>query len=265
MSLNVCSLFSGSSGNCTYIGTEKTHILVDAGVPMKNVVSSLKQIGVDIRGLKGLMVTHEHTDHIKGIGALSRRLDIPVYANEGTWEAMMPKLGNIAPHNVRVFQNNMDFYIQDINIQPYEIPHDAADPVGFCFYAQNKKISITTDLGHTNSRIIKAVMDSDLVILEANHDSEMLMAGRYPMYLKKRIAGRKGHLSNEDTGKALLEIIKGKAAHILLAHLSKENNYPQLAWQTVTDILESSGVKVGKDIQIDMTYRDKASNFYQIG
>ena len=112
----------------------------------ENVVSSLKQIGVDIRGLKGLMVTHEHTDHIKGIGALSRRLDIPVYANEGTWEAMMPKLGNIAPHNVEFFKI-IWIFIQDINIQPYEIPHDAADPVGFCFMLKTK-ISITTDLGH---------------------------------------------------------------------------------------------------------------------
>lgn len=265
MNFKVCSLFSGSSGNSTYIGTDKTHILVDAGVPMKNIVSGLKQFDVDGRELKGILVTHEHSDHVKGVGAISRKFNVPIYANEETWEAMESKLGRIESANKRVFYNNMDFYIQDINIQPYQIPHDAADPVGFSLFFKNKKISIATDLGHTNNKIIKAVMDSDLVILEANHDAEMLKAGPYPMYLKKRILGRKGHLSNEDTGQALLELIKGKVTHVLLAHLSRENNYPQLAYQTVASILESNGIQLGKDIQVDMTYRDRASNFYHIG
>ncbi len=265
MNFKVCSLFSGSSGNSTYIGTEKTHILVDAGVSMKNIIGGLKQLDVDGQELKGILITHEHSDHVKGVGAISRKFNVPIYANEETWEAMESKLGRIDSGNKRVFYNNMDFYIQDINIQPYQIPHDAADPVGFSLFYKNKKISITTDLGHTNNKIIKAVMDSDLVILEANHDAEMLKAGPYPMYLKKRILGRKGHLSNEDTGQALLELIKGKVTHVLLAHLSRENNYPQLAYQTVAGILESNGVQIGKDIQVDMTYRDRASNFYHIG
>ena len=264
MDFRVCSLFSGSSGNSTYIGAEKTHILVDAGLPGRNIVAGLKQVGIDGRDLTGILITHEHSDHIKGAGVLSRKFNLPIYANEGTWEAMDAKIGRVAPNNRRVFDNDMDFYIEDINVQPYEIPHDAADPVGFSFYFQNKKISIATDLGHTNSNIIKTVMDSDLVILEANHDLDMLKAGPYPVYLKKRILGRKGHLSNEDSGKTLLELIKGSVTHVLLAHLSKQNNYPQLAYQTVTDILESNGVRVGRDILVDMTYRDRASNFYHI-
>ena len=265
MNFKVCSLYSGSSGNSTYIGTEKTHILVDAGVSMKNIVTGLKQLEVDGRQLTGVLITHEHSDHIKGVGAISRQFNVPIYANEETWQAMDSKLGRIDSANRRVFNNGMDFYIQDINVQPYQIPHDAADPVGFSLFYKNKKISITTDLGHTNSKIIKAVMDSDLVILEANHDADMLKAGPYPMYLKKRILGRKGHLSNEDTGQALLELIKGKVTHVLLAHLSRENNYPQLAYQTVVNILSSNDIQVGKDIQVDMTYRDRASNFYHIG
>ena len=265
MDFRVCSLFSGSSGNSTYIGTEKTHILVDAGMPGRNIVAGLKEIGIDGRDLKGILITHEHSDHIKSAGTLSRKFNLPIYANEGTWEAMESKIGDVAPNNRRIFYNNMDFYIEDINVQPYEIPHDAADPVGFSLYYQNKKVSITTDLGHTNSNIIKTVMDSDLVILEANHDLDMLKAGPYPMYLKKRILGKKGHLSNEDSGKTLLELIKGRVTHVLLAHLSKQNNYPQLAYQTVVDILESNGVRVGQDILVDMTYRDRASNFYHIG
>jgi phosphoribosyl 1,2-cyclic phosphodiesterase len=264
MDFRVCSLFSGSSGNATYIGTDRTHILIDAGLAGKNIIASLKGIGIDANDLKGILITHEHSDHIRGAGILSRKLDIPIYANEKTWLAMEDKLGNLAPYNRRVFCNDMDFYIDDINVQPYEIPHDAADPVGFCFYYRGKKVSIATDLGHTNSRIIKTVMDSDLIILEANHDLDMLKAGPYPQRLKNRIMGKKGHLSNKDTGHALLELLKGRVTHVLLAHLSKENNYPQLAWHTVANILKDNSVKIGQDIVLDMTYRDKAGNFYHI-
>jgi len=264
MSFKLCSLFSGSSGNACYIGTEHTHLLVDAGLTGKKIIESLLDIGVEPQKLDGILITHEHADHIAGVGVLSRKFNIPIYANEKTWQAMEDKIGEVSGKNIRIFSNDMDFYIKDINIQPYEIPHDAADPVGFCFYHGNKKISITTDLGHTNSRIIKTVMDSDLVVLEANHDLYMLQVGPYPYYLKKRIAGSKGHLSNEAAGLALLEMIKGKVSHVLLAHLSKENNFPQLAYQTVVGLLEKNGVQVGKDIVVDMTYRDRASNFYHI-
>ncbi len=265
MSLKFCSLFSGSSGNASYIGTEKTHILVDAGFTGKRVEQALKDIDVDPSSLDGILITHEHIDHIRSAGVLSRKHNIPIYANEGTWEAMEAKIGNIAVRNMRLFENERDFYIKDINIQPYAIPHDAADPVGFCFFHGRNKISITTDLGHTNSKIIKTVMDSDLVILEANHDIEMLREGSYPWPLKKRIMGRKGHLSNEDAAQALLKMIKGKLTHVLLAHLSKENNIPHLAYKTVIDILEAHDIRNGKDIMIDMTHRDRASNFYHIG
>jgi len=265
MSLKFCSLFSGSSGNASYIGTEKTHILVDAGFTGKKVELALKDIDVDPSSLDGILVTHEHIDHIQSVGVLSRKYNIPVYANESTWAAMEDKIGDIAARNIRLFENDIDFYIKDINIQPYSIPHDAADPVGFCFFHGHNKISIITDLGHTNSRIIKTVMDSDLVILEANHDVVMLREGSYPWPLKKRIMGLKGHLSNEDAALALVKMIKEKLTHVLLAHLSKENNIPHLAYKTVVDILEAHGIKNGKDIMIDLTHRDRASNFYHIG
>ncbi|MFY9505341.1 MAG: MBL fold metallo-hydrolase [Caldicoprobacterales bacterium] len=263
MSLKVCSLFSGSSGNSTYLGTEKTHILVDAGLAGKYIIDGLKDVGIDGSDLNGILITHEHVDHIKGAGVLSRRFNIPIYANEKTWAAMESKIGRVSPSNIRIFDKDMDFYIQDINVQAYEIPHDAADPVGFSFYNNNKKISITTDLGYTNKKLIKTVMDSDMVILEANHDQDMLINGPYPAMLKRRILSRKGHLSKEDSGKALLELVKGRVTHVLLAHLSRENNHPQLALDTVTEILEDGGVKVGKDIFLDMTYRDRISNVYQ--
>lgn len=265
MSFKFCSLFSGSSGNSSYIGTNKTHILIDAGHTGKAIEKSLKEVDLDASILDGILITHEHDDHIKGAGVLSRRYNIPIYANQGTWEAMEKKVGKISSENIIIFDNDMDFYIKDINIQPFNIPHDAMDPVGFCFFNKGKKISIATDLGHTNSRIINTVMDSDLVVLEANHDIEMLKGGSYPIYLKKRILGRKGHLSNEDAGLALVKMIKGKLTHVLLAHLSRENNIPQLAYQTVVEVLATNNIRNGKDIVVDMTYRDRVSNFYHIG
>ena len=265
MSFKFCSLFSGSSGNSSYIGTDKTHILIDAGLSGITIEKSLKEVDLDASMLNGILITHEHDDHIRGAGILSRRHDIPIYANVETWEAMKDKIGSIKSRNIRVFENDMDFYIKDINIQPFDIPHDAVAPVGFCFFNKGKKISIATDLGHTNSRIINTVMDSDLVVLEANHDLEMLRGGSYPPCLKKRIMGRKGHLSNEDAGLALVKMIKGKLTHVLLAHLSEKNNIPQLAYETVTEVLEENGIRDGKDIVVGMTYRDKVSNFYQIG
>lgn len=265
MEFKLCSLFSGSSGNATYIGTDDTNILVDAGSSGRNVIKALKNIDINPCELDAILVSHEHSDHIKSAGILSRKLNIPIYANEGTWHAMETKLGNVARHNIRVFNSNMDFYIKDIGIQPLLVPHDASEPVGFCFYYSSKKISITTDLGHTNNKIIKSVMDSDLVLLEANHDVHMLQVGPYPWLLKKRIMSKKGHLSNEEAGIALVEMAKGKVTHVLLAHLSKENNFPQLAYETVSGILKSNGIKPGKDMVIDMTYRDRVSNFYHIG
>lgn len=264
MGFKFCSLFSGSSGNASYIGTDQTHILVDAGMTGKRIEDSLERVDLDASILDGILITHEHDDHIRGAGVLSRRYDIPIYANQETWEAMETKVGKISSRNIRVFHNNMDFYIKDINIQPFDIPHDAASPVGFCLFNGGKKISIATDLGHTNSRIINTVVDSDLVVLEANHDIEMLEGGSYPAYLKRRIRSKNGHLSNEDAGLALTKMIKGKLTHVLLAHLSSENNIPQLAYQTVTQILAANGIKNGKDIVVDMTYRDRVSNFYHM-
>jgi len=264
MGLKICSLFSGSDGNATYIGTSNTNILVDAGLTLRDTVNALRGIDVSPYELDAIIVSHEHIDHIRGVGALSRKFDIPVYANEETWKAMEGKIGDIALHNIRVFYTSMDFYINDINVQSYAIPHDAAQPVGFCFYNSNKKISITTDLGHTNTSILNMVADSDLVLLEANHDVHMLQVGPYPWPLKKRIMGMYGHLSNEQAGLTLVGMIRSKMMYVLLAHLSKENNFPELAYETVTGILRSNGIKPGKDVVIDMTYRNGASNFYHI-
>lgn len=264
MGFRVCSLSSGSDGNATYLSTGCTHVLVDAGLTLRDTLDALKSIGVSPYDLDAILISHEHADHIRGVGALSRKFDIPVYANQGTWEAMQQKVGDIASRNVRIFYTGMDFYINDMNIQSYAVPHDAAEPVGFCFYNGNKKISIVTDLGHTNTSIIKMVQDSDLILLEANHDVHMLQMGPYPWPLKKRIMGKYGHLSNEQAGMALVDMLKDRTMYVLLAHLSQENNLPALAYETVTEILLSNGIKPGKDVVIDLTYRDGISGFYHV-
>lgn len=266
MEMRFCALYSGSSGNSLYVGTPRTHVLIDAGLPGSRIQSALGRIGVDLQELDGILITHEHSDHIRGAGVMSRRYDLPVYATEKTWAAMdtISSLGVILPKNRRVFNKDMDFYIKDLNIQPYEIPHDAADPVGYCLYWQNKKIAVATDLGHTNQQIIQTLKDADLLVLESNHDEEMLDRGPYPYYLKKRIKGNRGHLSNTAAGRALLQLTQGRLRHVLLGHLSAENNRPDLALSTVTSILEAEGIEVGRELCVGMTWRDRSSDFFRL-
>lgn len=262
MSFRICSLYSGSSGNATFVGTEKAGVLIDAGRNGKAMQSAMETINEDPAALKGILVTHEHLDHIAGVGIFSRRFDIPIYANAKTWEAMEQKIGKIAPKNIRLFDNGSDFYIEDMCIQSYKTPHDAADPVGFSLFNKDRKISITTDLGHINSRILNSVMDSDFILLEANHDLKMLEHGPYPKVLKKRVAGKKGHLSNAAAGLALLKLLNGRLSHVLLGHLSNENNRPHTAYETVTGILLENGVDLEGDLTVELTWRDKVGRFY---
>jgi phosphoribosyl 1,2-cyclic phosphodiesterase len=245
-----CPLFSGSSGNASFIASGDTALLLDAGMSARSIVSALEQIGVEPALLKGILVTHEHTDHIKGVGALSRKFDLPVYANAATFGAMESKIGPIAGKNIRIFNTNQDFYIRDIGVYPCEIPHDAAEPVGFCFYAAGKKISVMTDLGYVSAKVFDAAGRSDVLMLEANHDIDMLQKGPYPQHLKKRILGRRGHLSNEVAGKTLAAFCAAGVGQVFLGHLSEKNNTEQLAYQTVTDILHRQGIREEMTIRI---------------
>jgi len=264
MKHRVCSLFSGSSGNATYIGNNDTHILIDAGQSGKQITEALRHVGISPRDLDCILISHEHSDHIKSAGLLSRTFDIPIYANEATWIAMEKHMQEVSSGNKRVFEASKTFSINDIVIKPYSIPHDAASPVGFSFFCGKRKVSIATDLGHTNSDISNALMNSDMVILESNHDLELLKTGPYPPFLKKRILGKRGHLSNADAGFALVEMVKGGVTHVLLAHLSKENNLPQLAYNTVKDILLKGGIKPDRDVMLDVAHRNVVGNIYYL-
>jgi phosphoribosyl 1,2-cyclic phosphodiesterase len=262
--MEICSLYSGSSGNCIYVGSEKTRILVDAGLSGKKIQEGLKSIGIEPKDINGIVITHEHDDHIKSAGILSRRFNIPIYANTNTWESMINCLGDIREENIKVFEGHNPFEIGDIGVIPYTIPHDAVDPCGYSFIHGKGKISIATDVGHASDIIKENIKDSDFILLEANHDVEMLKVGPYPYHLKKRVLSNSGHLSNEDAGKTIVEILNSKMKKVMLGHLSKINNYPELALRTVLSVLEMNGIKDGKDIEIDIAHRDRASKLHVI-
>ncbi len=264
MSFKFCSLSSGSSGNSQYIETDKMKILVDAGLSGKKTQELLKSIDVDPSDIDCILVTHEHMDHVKGAGILSRRFDIPIYANQGTWNSMKEGLGKISESNIKVFHTSMDFELGDLGVLPFNISHDSAEAVGYNFFNKNKKITVMTDTGCISEDIKKKVMNSNLLMIESNHDTEMLKIGSYPWFLKQRVSGEFGHLSNEDAGNIIAEVLRGTNETVLLGHLSRENNFPELAYQTVVNILNKKGIDVCKDITLDMTYRDKATKVYSI-
>lgn len=262
MELKFCPLFSGSSGNALYVGCGKMNLLVDAGLSGSRITAELQKIGVDGRDLDGILVTHEHADHCAGVGVLSRRYNLPVYATEGTWAGMAGRLGRIDEKNRRYFEAGEDFFLEGLNVTPFPIPHDANDPVGFSFCAGGVKLSVATDLGCIQEGWMSRLEGSDLVLLESNHDVEMLKAGPYPYDLKHRVLSRRGHLSNEDAGRALVELTRRGVRHALLGHLSGENNFPELAYETVALALREQGIAPGADVGLGLARRDGMSGLY---
>lgn len=264
MSIKFCSLSSGSSGNCQYIETNNSRILIDGGFSGKKIESLLGSIGVSAKELDGIFVTHEHSDHVKGVGVLSRRYNLPIFANEKTWMGMEKTIGKISEENIKIFISERDLNLRDLTIHPIRISHDAGEPVGYVVYYKNKKISIVTDTGWVSDANKDKIKDSDLYLMESNHDVDMLWEGSYPLYLKERVLGTRGHLSNEDAGKTLGDVITGTGEIILLGHLSGENNKPELAHRTVREVISNRGVDVDNDITLDLTYRDRVTKVYNL-
>ena len=257
--MKLCSIRSSSKGNAILIYTDNTRILIDCGISGKTATEGLKEIGIAPESLSAILITHEHADHISGVGVMSRRYHLPVFANEKTWAAMASAIGSIAPENKRIFSGLNGFQLGDMIVNPFAISHDAADPVGYALESNGKKVSVATDIGVLEESIFRAVRGSGAVLLEANHDRNMLDMGSYPLPLKQRIRGEKGHLSNEDAGFAAKFLVKMGTSKILLGHLSQENNYPLLAEQTVVNILKESGIQPGKDLQLAIAPRDTVS------
>lgn len=255
-----CSLFSGSSGNALFIGTEKTKILIDAGLSGKRILEALCSIGENPAELSAILISHEHIDHVRGAGILSRKQDIPIYANESTWCAMECGLGPVKLENKITFSTGKEFEIGDICVKPFSIPHDAAEPVGYSFFLQGKRITTATDIGHMTDDIISHIEGNDLLLLESNHDIEMLRVGPYPWPLKKRIMGDNGHLSNEICAKVIAHLAEKGGTRFILGHLSHENNFPELAYQTTLNALNEKKIAVGSDVTLEVALRDRVGS-----
>jgi phosphoribosyl 1,2-cyclic phosphodiesterase len=259
--MKFCSLRSGSSGNAIYINHKDVHILIDAGLSGRTIERALLNIGVNPKSLSAILITHEHKDHIKGAGVLSRRYNIPIYANKATWGAMEKDIKEISEKNKLYFTTGEEFEIGEIKIVPFKKPHDAVEPVGFSFKCGDKKISIATDLGYMTRGVANHLIGSDVVLLESNHDIQMLINGSYPWPLKKRILSNLGHLSNDAAADTLMKLFKMKAIGIaFLGHLSQNNNRPELAFTTVTNILKKAGVK----FEVRLALRNIESDLVEI-
>lgn len=264
MTIKFCSLSSGSSGNCQYIETDNTKILIDGGFSGKKIEGLLSSIGVDPCELDGIFITHEHIDHVRGVGVLSRRYDLPIFANANTWIGMEKTIGKIKENNTRVFTSEKDLDIRDITVCPIKIFHDALEPVGYIIYYKKNKISIVTDTGFVNDIMKEKMKGSNLYLMESNHDVDMLKEGSYPWALKQRVLSTRGHLSNIDAGMVLGDLVSASGEIILLGHLSQENNKPELAHKTVKDSMMNLGIDVDNDLTLDLTYRDKVTKVYTL-
>ncbi|MBB6716391.1 MBL fold metallo-hydrolase [Clostridium gasigenes] len=262
--MKFCSLYSGSSGNSIFIASEKAKILIDAGLPGKKIDEALRSIEQKSDSIDGIFITHEHSDHIKGVGVLSRKYDIPIYANANTWSAMEANIGKIKEHNIKIMDRRSTLQIKDLEIKSFNIPHDAVAAVGYTVHSNGKQASVTTDFGVYTEEIRDNIKDSQVLLLESNHDVNMLKYGPYPYNLKRRILSEVGHLSNEDCGKVIVDILKyGIGKRVLLGHLSGTNNNPDLAYQTVLSVLQENSIEQNKDIYLAMASRHNPSNIIE--
>ena len=266
MELAICSLASGSSGNSYVIRSENTAVLVDAGISNRQICAGLSRLGLSADDLGGVLVTHEHSDHIKGIATLMKRCGARLYATELT--AAQLKAG---PERLRAVEPGEVFEIGDIEISCFSVSHDAADPVGYSFRNGGSVITVVTDTGCVSEEIKGFMQAADILVLESNHDENMLRMGRYPWFLKQRILSDRGHLSNEAAAIALAEVLEAergsglKQRIVLLAHLSRENNFPEMALATMENILQEHGFTAGKETRIEVLARNEMSALYVCG
>lgn len=265
--MRLCSIASGSSGNCIYVGSDTTHLLMDVGISGKRTEEGLAQLDLSMRDMDGIFITHEHADHINGLGVLARKYGVPIYATKGTIEAIqgMKSVGQIDESLFHRIEPDEKYVIKDLTVCPMRISHDAADPVAYRIASEGKKIGIATDLGCYNDYTVECLKNMDLLYLEANHDIHMLQVGPYPYYLKQRILGDRGHLSNESAGRLLCRLLHDKLQTIILGHLSKENNMPELAYEAVRMEVTMSDTKYnGNDFPLYVAKRSEVSDIVAV-
>ena len=254
------TIASGSSGNSIFVGSDKTNILLDAGISGKKTIEGLKKAEIKPEEIDAILITHEHSDHIKGLGVLARKYEIPIYASKGTIKGILntPSLGEIDSFLFNEIKAGKGFKIKDMVIEPVKVSHDAFEPLAYTFFSNERRAGVITDLGFYDENIIKAFSNLDVYLCEANHDVRMLEAGPYPYLLKRRILGPLGHLSNENSGQMISSFLSDNVKHIFLGHLSRENNLPELAYETVRlEITHSDTKYTGNDFPITVASRSE--------
>ena len=260
--LELCSIASGSSGNCICIGNDNEHVLIDAGISGKRIENGLAEFDLKAQDMSAILITHEHIDHIAGLGVMARRYHLPIYATEKTIEAIknVKSVGKIDDELFHPISAGDEFNIGSLNLKSIHISHDAADPVAYRVDYNDKRMAVITDLGTYDDEIVGQLQGLDALLLEANHDVHMLQTGIYPYPLKQRILGDRGHLSNERSGQLLCELLHDRFGTVMLAHLSKENNYEELAYEAVRlEITMGDNPYKAEDFPIYVAKRDIAS------
>lgn len=252
--MKFCSLFSGSTGNSLFIQGDETKILVDSGMSAKKITNALESIDIDIKEINAILVTHEHIDHIRSIGTIAKKYKIPIYANLGTWNGIENEKLVIEIENKNYFKIGEKFEIGDLKITPFATSHDAMDSCGFSIEHEGKKVSIATDLGEITNEVMNGLKNSKFVLLEANYEPEVLKCCGYPYSVKTRIAGNRGHLSNAEAGKTITKLLQHGLENVMLGHLSKESNFPELAYESVSNELIKNGINM-KEIEMSVANR----------
>ena len=261
--LKFCSLYSGSTGNSLFVQNNDTKILIDSGVSGKKVVDALESINVKPEEIDAILVTHEHTDHIQSVGTLSKKYNLPVYANRNTWSKMTKDTQKISKENIFTFNTSKEFSVGSLKFYPFKTPHDAIESCGFSVFDGKTKISIATDLGHVTDEIYNSLKNSKFILLEANYEPEVLRMCSYPYQLKTRIASNNGHLSNNMAGQTISRLVESGLSKVMLGHLSKESNFPEMAYATVLEELKKANFKKGT-IDLSIASRTEPSKLIEV-
>ncbi|MBR2637968.1 MAG: MBL fold metallo-hydrolase [Bacteroidaceae bacterium] len=267
MKIRFMSIGSGSCGNCYYLGVDDYGILIDAGIPSKTIRAALKKEGVPFESICAVFVTHDHADHIKSLGVISSKANIPIYATKDVHRGInnnycMSK--PIDPMHVRYVEKGVQTVFRSFVVTPFEVPHDGTDNVGYFIEIGDAKFCIATDLGFISDTASYYIEQANHLVIEANYEEQMLLMGRYPQFLKDRVAGMTGHLSNQTTAKYLAKNFNLHLKNIWLCHLSEENNHPELAYKTVEMEFASYGIIIGKDVKLNVLKRATPSPMYNL-
>lgn len=250
----LCTLASGSSGNALLASHGDTHLLIDAGLSLRRLKAALSEFDLSPDRLSAVLITHEHSDHISGLSTLTNRLDLPVYASRGTSAYLLWKMPWLCDR-LFPFEAGHSFSVGGVEVDTFSTPHDTPDSVGYTLRMGGVRASVATDLGYVPEHVLNKLLGSDYLLLESNHDVEMLRTGAYPAFLKRRILGKNGHLSNEDSARAAAACVRAGTRHITLGHLSRDNNSPETAFEAAVSFLRDEGLEAGRDVCLDVAPR----------